>query len=180
MPKNKDGFTVNNNFVPSNNLLNPQIEDYIDNIMWETKYNFYLDKNWFKLIDYDFRMSINVDNQDFFTNISLAHLNVEGDGIINKTFIIYSQEYFKYENRTYIINIIFFISQIDLKEKDNDYSLFIVKDNYTGILRDEKLITKFSNNMSFTASYSDITEYSMTNLDFRFFHLGLYDNNHDF
>ena len=34
--------------------------------------------------------------------------------------------------------------------------------------------------MSFTASYSDITEYTMTNMDFRFFHLGLYDNNHDF
>ena len=34
--------------------------------------------------------------------------------------------------------------------------------------------------MSFTASYSDITEYTMTNLDYRFFHLGLYDNNHDF
>ena len=179
-PKNKAGFTIYNNFVSSNLLLNPQVENYKDEDFWYAVDNFYLDKNWFNLIDYNFRMSVNTDEQDFATKISLAHLNVEGDGIINKTFITYSQQYFKHENRTYIINIIFFVNQLDLQEGDIDYSFFIVKDNNTDTLVNENEISKFSNNISFVASYSDIIEYSLAKMDYRFFHLGLYDNNNNF
>ena len=181
-PKNNDGFTINNNFVPNNYLLNPQVDSVLDEeLFYYMKYNnYYQDLNWFSPIDYKFRSEININDVDLLTNISLAHLNVESDGSINKTFITYSQQYIKHENRYFIINIIFFIGQIDLKEGDNDYSCFIVKDNFSNILSDEDITWRSSDNISFVASYSDITEYSISDMDFQFFHLGLYDNNYNF
>ena len=179
-PKNSAGFTINNNFVPNNYLLNPLVEvgDYGRDHM-NKENNFFYEENWFKILDYDFRKSINLD-EDLLTNISLAHLNLESDGNINKTFITYSQQYIKHANRTYIINIIFFISQNDLKEGDNDYTFFVVKDNFTGLLPSEEITERYSDNVSFVASYSDMTEYSLANMDYRFFHLGLYSINYTF
>ena len=110
----------------------------------------------------------------------MAHLNVESDGNINKTFISYSQQYIKHNNRNYIINLIFFVSQIDLKEGDNDYSFFIVRDNFSSILIGDDFTLRYSDNTSFLASYSDMTEYSMADMDFRFFHLGLFDNHYNY
>jgi hypothetical protein len=79
---------INNNFVPNNYLLNPLVEvgDYGRDHM-NKENNFFYEENWFKILDYDFRKSINLD-EDLLTNISLAHLNLESDGNINKTFII--------------------------------------------------------------------------------------------
>ena len=74
------------------------------------------------------------------TNISFAHLNQENDGDINKTFITYSQQYIKYDNRNFIINIIFYLNQIDLREGNNDYIILITKDNLTDILPEENII----------------------------------------
>ena len=181
-PKNSDGFIVNDNFAPNNYLLNPQVEEQINKREYIQSYanNYFENKNWFSLIDYYFRIEININEIDFLANISLAHLNVQNDGKLNKIFISYSQEFFKHENRTYIINIIFFVNQIDLKEGDNDYSFFIVKNNFSNILGEEKITFRYSDNFSFLASYSDMTEYSITDMDFRFFHLGLYDNNYNF
>ena len=181
-PKNSDGFTINNNFVPNNYLLNPQVEKSFDEQeFFKARINNYMqDKNWFSILDYFFRRTINISETDLLTNISLAHLNVESDGNINKTFISYSQQYIKHNNRNYIINLIFFVSQIDLKEGDNDYSFFIVRDNFSSILIGDDFTLRYSDNTSFLASYSDMTEYSMADMDFRFFHLGLYDNNYNF
>jgi len=81
-------------------------------------------------IDNYFRSNLDTNNVALLTNISLAHLNVESDGSINKTFISYSQQYIKHQSRYFIINIIFFIGQIDLKKGENDYSFFIVRDNF--------------------------------------------------
>ena len=177
-PKNSDGFTIKNNFVPNNYLLNPLVSNEEFSYPEPTD-NYYEYENWFHVIDYNFRKSVNIE-EDLFTNISLAHLNIENDGDINKTFISFSQQYIKHDDRYYIFNIIFFLSQIDLKEGDNDYSFFIIKDNKTGIINQEDITERYSDNLSYVASISDITEYSLSDMDFRFFHLGLYDNNYNF
>ena len=178
-PKNSDGFTIKNNFVPNNYLLNPLISEGAF-AHEELTMNYYEFENWFNIIDYSFRNSVDIIGEDLFTNVSFAHLNVENDGDINKTFIIFSQQYIKHEKRYYIINIIFFINQIDLKEGDNDYSVFIIKDNKTGEIEQYDITERYSDNLSYVASTSDMTEYSLSDMDFRFFHLGLYDNNYDF
>ena len=177
-PKNSDGFTINNNFVPNNYLLNPLVDNYrFSNDIFAL--NYYPDSNWFVNIDYNFRYSINT-KEDLLTNISLAHLNLESDGDINKTFITYSQQYIKYKERNYIINIIFFINQDNLREGDNDYTFFVVKDNFTGLLEAENITERYSDNISYVTSISDMTEYALADMDFRFFHLGLYDNKYNF
>ena len=176
-PTNSDGFTINNNFVPNNYLLNPLVEGGSPYFL--PLFNYYPNVNWFKAIDYNFRSSINTQ-ENLFTNISLAHLNLESDGDINKTFITYSQQYIKHDNRNYVINIIFFMSQDNLKEGDNDYTFFVVKDNFTGSLPSENITERYSDNISFVASTSDMTEYALADMDFRFFHLGLFDNNYNF
>ena len=181
-PKNSDGFKIKNNFVPNNFLLNPQVESiFEEEFLIFMKYdNFFKDLNWFSPFDYEFRTKINIRDLDLLTNISLAHLNLENDGNINKTFISYSQQYIKYKNRYFIINIIFFVGQSDLKESDNDYTFFIVKDNFSNILSEEDNTLRYSNNISYVISHSDMTEYSIADKDFHFFHLGLYDNNYNF
>ena len=181
-PKNSDGFTINNNFVPNNYLLNPQVESSKDEYYFDDfkTYNYYQNLNWFVPIDNYFRSNLDTDNVALLTNISLAHLNVESDGNINKTFISYSQQYIKHKNKYYMIDIIFFVGQADLKEGDDDYSFFIVKDNFSNILGAEDNTFRYSDNISYLASYSDITEYSIADMDFQFFHLGLYDNNYNF
>ena len=181
-PKNSDGFTINNNFVPNNYILNPQVETDLDLDFFYSYQvdNFFEELNWFSLIDYDFRNKINIYDEDLATNINLAHLNVESDGSINKTFISYSQQYIKHQSRYFIINIIFFIGQIDLKKGENDYSFFIVRDNFSDILGEHDITFRYSDNVSYLASYSDMTEYSISDMDYRFFHLGLYDNHYNF
>ena len=189
-PKNTDGFTIYNNFVASNYLLNPQVEDHLISDSFDIEYkidNFYLDLNWFTPIDYEFRRNINYYDDYFLTKINLAHLNVESDGSINKTFISYSQEYIQHDDRLFIINIFFYTGQNNLKEGDNDYSFYIIKDNLSGdnyynVLdeEEEELTYRYSDNVSYLVSYSDMTEYSISNMDFRFFHLGLYDNHYNF
>ena len=178
-PRNSEGFKINDNFIRSNNALNPQIfsSGISDtNMKGNNNYNF---DNWYMMPDYKFRESINFEEDKYYYKISLAHLNAENDGNINKTFITYSQQYIKCNERYFFINIIFFKNQINLKEGDNDYSSFIVKDNYTkGI--DERIgviYDKHSDNISYVLTLSDITEYSLTETDYKFFHLGLYENN---
>ena len=173
-PNNKYGFKLDNNFVPNSYFLNPYIENtkFEHNYFWE---NYYSEENWFKMIDYDFRESINYDDEHI-TQLSLAHLNLESNGNINKTFITYSQQYIKNNGSYYIINIVFYLSQLDLKEGDDDYTFFVVRDNFTGLLPSENITERYSDNVTFLASTSDMTEYSLTEMDYRFFHLGLYDN----
>ena len=49
-PTNSDGFTINNNFVPNNYLLNPLVEDGSPYFL--PLFNYYPNVNWFKAIDY--------------------------------------------------------------------------------------------------------------------------------
>ena len=176
-----DEFDITNNFIPNNYRLNPyvQYEEY-DNFF--PLDNFFPEENWFKAVDYIFRSSINITNDECnnMANISFAHLNVESDGRINKTFITYSQQCIEYNNRYFIINIFFYYNQANLRDKDIDYTILIAKDNFTGILPEENTTYRFSDNFSFVSSVSDLTEYSLSDLDYTFFHLGLKDIHNDF
>ena len=55
------------------------------------------------------------------------------------------------------------------------YTILITKDNFTGLLEKENTTKRYSDDLSFLYSVSDITEYSLSDLDFTFFHLGLKD-----
>ena len=182
-PKKSNDLEIDNNFSPNDYLLNPYVETYdVNRYFYDTEnythYYFYL--NWFKPFDYEFRSLINNTKSGHFTNISFAHLNQENDRNINKSFIIYSQQYIEQDNRDYIFNIIFFSDQINLKEGDNDYTIFIVKNNLTGILGDETAIEKFTDNESYVVSKSHITEFALSEIDYKFFHVNLYENRNNF
>ena len=77
-PKNSDGFTINNNFVPNNYILNPQVETDLDLDFFYSYQvdNFFEELNWFSLMDYDFRNKINIYDEDFKINFNLSHLKV--------------------------------------------------------------------------------------------------------
>ena len=179
-PKNSDGFKINNNFIPCNHLLNPLVDNKEHNHINSNNNDrvYFKYENWFINPDYVFRKFVNT-NEDLFTKISLAHLNVENDGNINKTFVTYSQQFLKYNERYYMVNIIFFINQINLKEGDNDYTSFIIKENFTKDIMEFRN-EKYADNSSYVLTISDSIEYSLSEIDYRFFHLGLYDKNYDF
>ena len=180
-PKNSDGFKINNNFIPNHHLLNPgiDIQSYGHYIMDDTDRYYYGFESWFVNPDYTFRELLDV-NQDLFVKISLAHMNVENNGNINKTFVTYSQQYLKYDNKHYIVNILFFQDQINLKEGDNDYTSFIVRNNYSQEHIREYMTEKYGDNATYVVALADSTEYSMSEMDYRFFHLGLYDKEFNF
>ena len=176
MPRKRDSFNDNDNFTPSGNQMNPVIENNISE-KYNDLYGFYYNENWFVKQDYKFRESINI-SQDGFSEISLAHLNSEHNGNINKSLILTSQQYINRKNRHYIVNIIFYLKQNDLNIETNEYSTFIIKTNpnYLENIENEK----YSDNETYVILKSDITEYSLTNIDYQYFHYGLHDNNHNF
>ena len=177
-PKVVDEWPITNNFSPYDYLVNPRIVYDLDHNL-SNKGDFY-HRDWFFSVDYDFRQLTNNSKYDFLSNISFGHLNKENNGDINKTFISYSLQYFKYKKREFIVDIVFFWNQTDLRDENNDYSFFIVKDNFTDLLGDVNLTQKYSDNESYALSISDITEYALSDLDFKLFHLNLYDNNHNY
>ena len=180
-PKNNDGFIVNNNFVPSNYLLNPLIAYYSGYDHLEVYGEFighYSMENWFMYEDNQFRSKIKSDDE-LLTKISFAHQNLESDGDINKALISYSQQYIKKDNRHYIINILFFYNQISFKQDENDFSSFIIKNNISNVVN-ENDNTRYSDIKSYVVSVTDSTEYSLDEMDFRFFHLGLYSSKYNY
>ena len=182
-PKQYNKFEINNNFSPNDYVLNPYIEVYdtFEETYGTDDYiNYYHYLNWFKPIDYNFRVSTNNTKYDQLTNISFAHFNKENDRKIYKTFITYAQQYIKQDGREYIVNIIFNYEQINLKEGDYDYTLLIVKNNFTDLLGDENDIKRFSDNDTYVISLSDETEYALSEMDFRFFHLNSYEKRNNF
>ena len=174
----KNSVEINNNFAPNDYLLNPYV-DYYDTHNYEYRRDYYY-INWFRAIDYDFRSLSNTTGYDFYTNISFAHINQESHCNINKTFVTCASQYIKQDNREYIIHIVFYYNQINLKKEDNDYSILIIKDNFSDLLNYETLTERFSGNKSYVVSTSDSTEYSLSEMDFRLFHLYLYENKNNF
>ena len=88
----------------------------------------------------------------------------------------------KYDDRHYIVNIIFFINQINLKEGDNDYTSFIIRKNlHINDYDDIKYFDEiYADNVTYVVTLADSVEYTMSQMDYRFFHLGLYDKNYNY
>ena len=174
-PREKDTFNQNYNFVPNNFLLNPFVNrEHFEHSKLIN--NSYYKENWFIKQDNNFRESVNI-SKDGYSQVSLAHLNNEYNGNINKSLIISTQQYIKSNNRHFIINIIFFLYQNISNKGTNEYSTFILK-NSSNIEKIEN--EKFSDNDTFVILKSDITEYSLTNIDYQYFHYGLYEKNLNF
>ena len=175
LPRNKDSFNQNDNFTPNNYLLNPLVNaGHYDHSPLIN--NSYYEENWFMKQDNYFRESIDT-TKERYSQISLAHLNNEYNGNISKSLIISSQQYIQSNGRHYIINIIFFLCQAFSEKVINEYSTFIIKNN--SIIQNNE-IEKYSDNESFVILKSDITEYSLSTIDYQYFHYGLYDKNHSF
>ena len=175
LPRETNTFNENDNFTPTNYLLNPLINStHFDHT--ELIQNSYYNENWFMKQDNIFRESIN-DSQSGYFEISLAHLNYEYNGNINKSLIISSQQYINSNDRHYIINIIFFLNQNNLNEELVEYSTFIVKDNQNFEKYENE---KYSDNETFVILKSDIIEYSLSNINYQYFHNGLYEKNNNF
>ena len=205
-PKINEGF-ANDNFIYGNHLLNPSVE-YLYFGHLGKRHDYYFSDNWFSSLDYVFKCLINFDDEDFLVKNTFAHMNYENDGNINKTFIKSSHEYLKigggmYGDRYFVISIIHFLNQSDLKEGDIDYTSFLIKDNRTFVKDeenkndteeenvyddyygayydiDENINEKYSDNYTYVLTITDSTEYSMSEIDYALFHLGLYDNESDF
>ena len=179
-PKNNDGFKVDNNFVPSHYLLNPLVS-YYEYDHQETFGEFighYSMENWFMYNDYQFRKKIKIDDE-FLTEISFTHQNIENDGDINKSLIVSSQQYIKIDNRYYIIDILFFYNQMSFKPGESDYTSFIIKNNFSNNVN-ETDNARYSDIATYVVSVTDATEYSIGEMDFRFFHLGLYSSRYNY
>jgi len=178
-PKSNDEIKIDNNFLSNHKLLNPSVSNEL-NELDDGEY-YYTFKNWFNNPDYAFRGKFGLD-EDLFVSTSLANMNVENDGNINKTFVTFSQQYLKYDDRHYIVNIIFFINQINLKEGDNDYTSFIIRKNlHINDYDDIKYFDEiYADNVTYVVTLADSVEYTMSQMDYRFFHLGLYDKNYNY
>ena len=173
-PKNPDNFNGVNNFIPSNNMINPMVSKEPfkhTKLISDSFYN----ENWFMEQDSNFRESVNLA-ENSYSEISLSHLNNEYNGYINKSLIISSKHSINRNNKHYIFNIILFFQQSDSSEVD--YSSFIIKSN-SNIL--QKIPSeKFSDNETFTILISDIIEYSLTELDYHYYHYGLINRNYNY
>ena len=134
----------------------------------------YYKENWFLEQDSRFRESVNL-TKNSYSEISLSHLNNEYNGFINKSLIISSKQSINRNNRHYIFNIVLFFQQSESNEVE--YSSFIVKSNPNNQNNPNE---KYSDNETFTILISDITEYSLTELDYQYYHYGLFNRNYNF
>ena len=172
-PKNPDNFNGNNNFIPSNNMINPMVSKQPFKHT-ELIVDSYYKENWFLEQDSRFRESVNL-TKNSYSEISLSHLNNEYNGFINKSLIISSKQSINRNYRHYIFNIVLFFQQSESNEVK--YSSFIVKSNPNNQNNPNE---KYSDNETFTILISDITEYSLTELDYQYYHYGLFNRNYNF
>ena len=175
-PKETNTFNENDNFTPSNNLINPLVSKELFRHTKLISSSYYFE-NWFLEQDSKFRESVNLTKEGN-SKITLAHLNYEENGNINKSLIISSQQNINRNNKHYMINIIFFLKQNQKSENEtNDYSSFIIQYNPNFKKIESE---KYSDNETFVILKSDITEFSLANLDYQYFHYGLYNKNNSF
>ena len=176
IPRKGDAYNEHDNFTPSNYLLNPLIapEELIlesEEVLTSTSNKqFFYKENWFMMQDKKFRERLHLEKERN-SIVSLAHLNYEYNGNINKSLIISSQQYIRSKNKYYMVNIIFFFEQYILDLEAKEYSTFVIYSNPNKFLEE-----KYSDNQTYVITKSDNIEYSLNSLDFDFFHYGFYDN----
>ena len=171
-PRNTDSFNENDNFTPNNYLINPLVyKSHFEHSPIIN--NSYYSENWFMKQDNSFREELDLSLKGY-SEFSLAHLNSEYDGNINKSIIMSSQQNINVDDKHYMINIIFYFNQLTNEiSKTKEYTTFIVKNNSDSDDIIEKM-EKYSDNFTFVILKSDATEYTLTKKDSEYFHNGLY------
>ena len=173
-PSKANEFIITSNFFPTNSIMSPQVSK--NKIEHKEKYNnsFYKE-NWFIQQDYNYR---NIANDDNSCEIIFSNLNYDYYGILNKSNIVSLQSYFhsNINNKAYIINIIYYISQKEYIEESLEFSSFLLFNDSLDPLETEK----YSDNDTFLVSKLNIAELTLSNTITNYFHYGMYDKNYNF
>ena len=160
------------NFAPQNSLISPSIRN--GKVEHREKYNdTYYKENWFIKQDYDFR-SFADDINCYF--LSFSNLIYNHYGILNKSNLISMQNYFNSNNKSYIINIIYFIGQKIIKDEYLDFSVFVFINDSAHPHAQEK----YSDNDTFLISKLGMTEIALSSSLKEYFHYGMIDKNYNF
>ena len=160
------------NFYPQSSFISPSVRN--KKIEHGEKYNdtFYKE-NWYIEQDYNYRSLADDINCCF---VSFSNLNYNHYGILNKSNLVSMQSYFHSDNKSYIINIIFFIGQKMIKDEYLDFSTFIlINDSILPMIEE-----KYSDNDTFLISKSRIPELALSSKLSQYFHYGMYDKNYNF
>ena len=97
-------------------------------------------------------------------------------GILSKSNLVSVQNYYNFNNKSYIINIIYFIGQKIIKDEYLDFSVFILLNDSIYPVAKEK----YSDNDTFLISKSRMPELTLSSSIKNYFHYGLYDKNYNF
>ena len=168
--------TKAHNFIVSHRYLNPLVvkKNYTSSALIDGAY---YEENFFEKKDYEFRKNVEIKNNTSFSKISLSHFNYEFNGNITKSILSTLQLYTNHNGKNYIINIITNIQEKEIKNDAIEYSAFIYSpDLNMSDYEDEK----YSDSATFLISSQNFIEYSLTTLDNKYFHYGLFDKNGHF
>ena len=174
-PKKVHPYNAGHNFLLSHGFLNPAVSKTLYKHTKLINDSFY-NENYFKMQDSDFRKFVNL-NENGGSLITFSHLNYENNGNITKTLAMTLQLSINRQNRHFIINIVFNLQQMELNSDTIEYTALLINNN---IDTHNTVNEKYSDNDTFVLSKSDFIEYSLTNLENKFFHYGLYDSNNNF
>ena len=174
-PRKYHPYNPGHNFLLSHGYLNPSVSKTPYEHTELINGSFYTE-NYFKMQDSDFRKKSRLEEKSW-SQITFSHLNYENNGNITKTLIMTLQQNINRENRHFIINIVFNLQQMELNSESIEYTAFLINNN---VDTHNSIPEKYSDNETFVLTKSDFTEYSLTNLDNKFFHYGLYDSKRNF
>ena len=164
------------NFKIKNGYINPLIHQTHFHHSEYINGNYYKE-NFFKEQDWDFRNNVNLSEESWF-DISFGHINYENNGNITKKIIATLQlNVNRNGNRHFIINLLLFLDQFDIFDEKNEFTILIAKNNSQTY---NWLNSKYSDNETFVISQQEFTEYSLSTVDNKFFHYGLFDKNYNF
>ena len=166
------------NFVVSHRYLNPMVSPGpVKHTPLKHNVTKFYEENFFTKKDYDFRKTVDIVEDSSFSKISLSHFNYELNGNITKSILSTLQLYINHGGKNYIINIIVAIQQKEIRNNAIEYSTFIYKPEQN--ISDYQ-VERYSDDQTFLISNQNFIEYSLTTLDNKYFHYGLYDQNNRF
>lgn len=168
-------YNAGHNFLLSHGFLNPAISKTLFEHS-DLVNNSYYHENYFKMQDSDFRKNANLDDEGW-AMISFSHMNYENNGNITKSLLMSLQLNINRNDRHFMINIIYCIQQKDINDDTIEYTAFLINNSSETM---NSINEKYSDNDTFVVSKSDFTEYSLTTLDSKFFHYGLYNTYNNF
>ena len=171
-PKKYNELTKTSFFYPSNSFISPRVLQ--KEVEHGEKFNdsFYKE-NWFIQQDYNFRKSAN-NNKSF--EINFSNLNYNFFGKLNKSNIVSLQSYYHSNEKSYIVNIVYYIHQKELNEEYLEFSSFLLINDTL----DDFEIEKYSDNETYLISKLKITELALSSTIKEYFHYGMYDKNNNF